>query len=40
MFFKNWKMKIVNLFLKKFVFTPLFKKTQEMPKVFVSITSF
>jgi hypothetical protein len=27
-------MKIVNLFLKKFIFTPLLEKTQEMPKVF------
>jgi hypothetical protein len=33
-------MKIGDLFLKKFIFTPFFKKTQEMPKVFVLINLF
>jgi hypothetical protein len=40
MFFKNSKMKIADLFLKKFIFTPLLEKTQEMPKVFVLINLF
>jgi hypothetical protein len=33
-------MKIADLFLKKFIFTPLFKKTQKTPKVFVLINLF